>query len=146
MSPETWREVLDVNLSGSFCAAKAVAPFMRERGHGGIINAMSTSAWGKFGQANYAASKAGLLGLTRTLAIEWATYGITVTAVAPGYIDTELTAGMPEADRRESIGRIPVGRIGRAFDVARTYLFLAAPESDFITGQVIVVDGGRSLS
>jgi len=145
MTGDVWRQVIDVNLSGSFYVAQAVGAVMKENGFGRIVNTTSTSAWGKFGQANYAASKMGIVGLTRTLAIEWARYGITVNAIAPGFIETEMTAVMPADVREASFAAIPVGRNGQPIDIARTHLFLASPESSFITGQVLVVDGGMKL-
>ncbi len=140
-----FRAVLDVNLTGTFLMAQAAATFMKTQRYGRIINTSSINARGKFGQANYAASKAGVIGLTRTLAIEWARYGITVNAVAPGFVRTAMTAAIPEPVKDEAITKIPVGRIAEAEEIARVHRFFADRHSAYITGQVLVVDGGRTL-
>ena len=145
MEAHQWDQVIAVNLSGVFHCSQAAAKRMREKNYGRIANASSIGAFGNFGQANYSATKAGLMGLTRTLAIEWAKYGITVNAVAPGYIQTAMTAAIPEEMRKAAAQRIPVGRIGEPMDIARMYLFLVSPESSFITGQTFIVDGGSTL-
>ncbi len=145
MTAEHWQAVIDVNLSGAFYVAQATAKVMKTNGYGRIINASSISAWGNFGQANYAAAKAGLIGITRTLALELARYKITVNAIAPGFIATDMTADLPPGAMKTALERIPMGRVGTPSDIARGYLFLACEESGFITGQVLVIDGGRQL-
>jgi NAD(P)-dependent dehydrogenase (short-subunit alcohol dehydrogenase family) len=145
MEPHQWDQVLGVNLSGAFYCAQACGAHMKERQWGRIISASSISAFGNFGQANYSATKAGLIGLTRTLAVEFARYNVTVNAIAPGYIETAMTAAIPEEARNEAKKSVLVGRAGQPFDIARVYLFLAHPDSSFITGQLFVIDGGQTL-
>ena len=145
MEPHQWDQVLGVNLSGAFYCAQACAAHMKEHNWGRIVSASSISAFGNFGQANYSATKAGLVGLTRTLAVELARYQITVNAIAPGFVHTAMTEAIPEEIRVESVKRIPVGREGKPYDIARVYLFLCNPESSFITGQLFVIDGGQTL-
>jgi 3-oxoacyl-[acyl-carrier protein] reductase len=145
MEPHQWDQVIAVNLSGVFYCARAAAAQMKEQQYGRIATASSISAFGNFGQANYSATKAGVVGLTRTLALEWARYGITVNAIMPGFIETAMTDAMPEEAKNATKARIPVGRIGQPIDIARTYLFLCSPASSFITGRVFVIDGGMSL-
>ncbi|MBI3450292.1 MAG: 3-oxoacyl-ACP reductase FabG [Acidobacteria bacterium] len=146
MTEEEWREVLDVNLTGAFTFARAVVTGMRERAEGRIVFISSINGLrGKFGLANYSASKAGLVGLTMTLARELGPRGITVNAVAPGFIRTGLTAKMAdehvEAARRESA----LGRLGEPEDVAAAVGFLCSARAGYITGQVIQVDGGQNV-
>ncbi len=145
MTPEQWDAVIGVNLSGVFYCSQVAAAHMREQGYGRIVNASSISGFGNFGQSNYSATKAGLVGLTRTMAIEWGRYGITVNAIAPGYIQTSMTDAIPDDIREASIKRIPMGRVGQPEDIARIYLFLASPETSFVTGALIVADGGQTL-
>jgi NAD(P)-dependent dehydrogenase (short-subunit alcohol dehydrogenase family) len=145
MEPHQWDQVLAVNLSGVFYCSQAAAKRMREQNYGRIANASSISGFGNFGQANYSATKAGLVGLTRTLAIEWAKYGITVNAIAPGFIQTSMTAAIPDEVKKGAAQKIPVLRLGEPIDIARVYLFLCSPETSFLTGQLIVVDGGQTL-
>jgi len=118
---------------------------MREQEYGRIVNASSVSSFGQFGQANYSATKAGVTAMTRTLAIEWGKYGITVNAIAPGFIKTAMTDAIPTELREGVAQRIPVRRVGEPHDIARIYLFLASPESSFITGILIIADGGQTL-
>ena len=118
---------------------------MREGNYGRIISTSSVSAFGNFGQTNYAATKAGIVGMTRTMAVELAKYKITVNAVAPGYIETQMTAAIPQNLREQWIERIPVKRSGKPIDIARVYLFLALPDSDFINGALFVIDGGQTI-
>ena len=145
MTPEQWDQVLGVNLSGVFYCAQAAAAHMREKGYGRIVSASSVSAFGNFGQANYSATKAGLVGMTRTMAIEWGRYGITVNAIAPGFVRTAMTDAIPDEMREAAAKRIPVGRVADPMDIARVYLFLVSPDSGFITGALIVADGGATL-
>ena len=145
MEQSNWEQVLGVNLSGVFYCAQAAGKHMREQEYGRIVNASSVSSFGQFGQANYSATKAGVTAMTRTLAIEWGKYGITVNAIAPGFIKTAMTEAIP-AEMREGVAeRIPVRRVGEPYDIARIYLFLASPESSFITGVLILADGGQTL-
>jgi 3-oxoacyl-[acyl-carrier protein] reductase len=146
MSVEQWDQVIAVNLSGVFHCTKAVAPHMVERGKGKIINTSSiVGISGNFGQTNYAAAKAGLIGMTKTWARELGPKGITVNAVAPGFIATEMVKKMPEKVLQGMRDRTPVRRLGEPRDVANAYLFLASEEADFINGAVLSVDGGLTL-
>lgn len=143
MTTEQFDEVIDVNLKGAFNCTKAVAPYMLEQGHGRIINTSSVvGVYGNFGQTNYAASKAGIIGMTKVWARELGRKGITVNAVAPGYIATEMTADIPPHLINQAKERIPVGRMGTPEDIAHAHLFLASDESGFINGTVLHVDGG----
>jgi len=146
MTPEQWNQVISVNLTGVFNCTKAVAPHMVERGKGRIINASSiVGLSGNFGQTNYAAAKAGLIGMTQTWARELGPKGITVNAVAPGFIATEMVKKMPEKVQQTMRDRTPLRRLGEPRDVANAYLFLASDEADFINGAVLRVDGGLTL-
>jgi 3-oxoacyl-[acyl-carrier protein] reductase len=145
MTEEQWDQVLAVNLKGTFLCAQAALPRMRERGWGRVVNTSSIGSLGNIGQANYAASKAGVIGLTRTLALEYAKYGITVNCVAPGAVMTPMLAGVPDAIREKITAGIPVGRIAEPAEIAAVHAFLASDEAAFITGQVIFVDGGMSV-
>lgn len=145
MEAEQWEQVLGVNLGGIFYCSQAAGRHMREAGYGRIVNASSISGFGNFGQTNYAATKAGVVGMTRTMAIELARYGITVNAIAPGFIETAMTSAIPDESREAMKTRIPRGRTGKPDDIARIYLFLASPENDFITGALMVADGGQTL-
>jgi 3-oxoacyl-[acyl-carrier protein] reductase len=145
---DQWQRTLDVNLSGAFhCARAAASLLLRAKEHGRIINITSVvGEMGNAGQAAYAASKAGMIGLTMSLARELASRGVTVNAVAPGFIETDMTAAeLPEAQRAKLIGEIPLGRIGGADDVAGCVAFLAGPEAAYITGQVLRVNGGMLM-
>ncbi len=146
MTPEQWNQVIGVNLTGVFNCTKAVAPHMVERGKGRIINASSlVGLTGNFGQTNYAAAKAGLIGMTQTWARELGPKGITVNAVAPGFIATEMVKKMPEKVLQTMRERTPMRRLGEPRDIANAYLFLASDEADFINGAVLRVDGGLTL-
>ena len=143
MSPEEWDRVIHVNLSGAFYLSRAILQQMLDRGYGRIINISSViGEAGGFGQANYAAAKSGMFGLTMSLALETASKGITVNSVTPGFITTDMTAAVPAAAMEKIVGRIPVGRLGEPNEVARVVEFLADPESGYITGQMYPVNGG----
>ena len=143
MSPENWRDVLETNLFGAFWMTKAVTrPMLKARG-GRIINISSVSGQaGQTGQANYSAAKAGIIGLTKATARELASRGITVNAIAPGFVLTELTQDLPDAIKAEITARTPLGRFGTTEEVANAVAFLASEEAAYITGQVLAVDGG----
>jgi 3-oxoacyl-[acyl-carrier protein] reductase len=145
LDDDDWDEVLRVNLTGAFYCCRAVAPRMRERRSGRIVNIASRAWLGNPGQTNYAASKAGLVGLTRALALELVSFGVTVNAVAPGLIDTPMTRALAPEVRERLIQAQPGKRMGTPEEVAATVAFLASPEAGFITGQVIHVCGGKSL-
>ena len=145
MTEEQWDAVLSVNLKGTFLCAQAALPGMRERAWGRVVNTSSIGALGNIGQANYAASKAGVIGLTKTLALEYAKYGVTVNAIAPGPVMTAMLAGVPEAIRERIIAQVPVGRIASPDEIAGVHVFLASDDAAFITGQVIFADGGMSV-
>lgn len=143
MSDEDWDDVIATNLTSCFVCCRAVANLMRRAKYGRIINMASISGLiGNAGQANYSASKAGMIGLTRTLSKELANRRITVNAVAPGFIESEMTAKLGTVVMEEVCKRIPAGRVGQPEDVASAVLFLASPAAGYITGQTLVVDGG----
>ncbi|WP_285705896.1 3-oxoacyl-ACP reductase FabG [Microtetraspora sp. NBRC 16547] len=149
MTADDWDAVMGVHLRGSFLMSRAAQKHMTEAKWGRIVNLSSTSALGNRGQANYAAAKAGLQGFTKTLAIELGRFGITVNAIAPGFIETEMTAataervGVPFEDfKAAAAAEIPVGRVGRPTDIAATVSFFAREEASFVSGQVIYVAGG----
>ncbi|MCC6191408.1 MAG: 3-oxoacyl-ACP reductase FabG [Anaerolineales bacterium] len=142
MGDEQWDSVLAVNLKGTFlCAQAAAVPMMAQRS-GRIINTASVSALGNIGQANYAASKAGVIGLTKTLALEWARFGILVNAVAPGAVNTRMTAAIPDGIRSALVERIPLKRMAEPEEIAAVHAFLAGDDAGYLTGQVLWVDGG----
>ena len=143
MSEADFDAVIGVNLKGVFNCTQAVAPGMITQGYGRIVNAASVvGQYGNFGQTNYVAAKAGVIGMTKVWARELSRKGITVNAVAPGYIATDMTKAMPEQAQEKLIASTPVGRAGHPEDVAYAYLFLASDEASFISGTVLNVDGG----
>lgn len=146
MDPADFRLVLDVNLLGPFHLCRALLPAMRQRSFGRIINISSMNALrGQAGQANYAAAKAGLIALTKSIALECAAKGITANCIAPGFIETDMTAAMRADVRQAEVARIPAGRIGTTDDIAGAAAFLASQEAGFITGQVLSVNGGQLM-
>ncbi len=146
MTPDDWHNVLNVNLFGAFAMIKAALEHMIGRGSGRIVNISSViGETGNVGQANYAASKAGLFGLTKSLALEMATKGITVNCVAPGFVNTEMVAAIPEAAMAKVIEKIPQRRLGQPDEVARVVKFLLDDESSYITGAVYTVNGGLDM-
>jgi acetoacetyl-CoA reductase len=146
MTDEDWNGVIAVNLSGAFHMTKAVLEHMLERGSGRIVNISSTIAeTGNIGQANYAASKAGIAGLTKSLALEMAQRNITVNVVAPGFIETEMVATIPKETMAKFVERIPLRRLGQPGEVARVVLFLLEDESSYITGAMYAVNGGFDM-
>jgi acetoacetyl-CoA reductase len=144
MTPEQWNEVIYVNLASIFNMSRQVIEGMRARGFGRIINISSINGQkGQMGQTNYSAAKAGVIGFTKALAQETASKGITVNAIAPGYIDTEMVAAVPQAVLDKIIGAIPVGRLGKAEEIAACVAFLARDDAGFITGATITANGGQ---
>ncbi|MGJ3231012.1 MAG: acetoacetyl-CoA reductase [Oceanicaulis sp.] len=147
MTVEQWREVIDCNLSGVFNMTHPLWNGMRERGFGRIVNISSINGQkGQFAQANYSAAKAGDLGFTKALAQEGARKNITVNAICPGYIATEMVMAVPETVREQIIATIPVGRLGEADEVARCVVFLASDAAGFITGATLSANGGQYMS
>jgi acetoacetyl-CoA reductase len=147
MSPEQWWAVINTNLGSMFNMCRNVIEGMRERRFGRIVNVSSINGQrGQFGQTNYSAAKAGILGFTKALALEEANQGITVNAVAPGYCDTEMVAAVPQDVLKKIIAGIPVGRLGQPDDIARTVAFLASDQADFITGATFSINGGQLMT
>lgn len=146
MKEEDWDAVINVNLKGTFNCTKAAVKRMSKQRSGKIINIASiVGLMGNAGQANYSASKAGVIGLTKTAAREFAARGLNINAVAPGFIATAMTDAIPEKARNELTAQIPMGKLGSSEDVAEAVLFLSSPASDYITGQVISVNGGMYM-
>lgn len=147
MSIEQWDDVINTNLKGAFHCTKAVLRYMMKNKFGRIINITSiVGLTGNAGQANYAASKAGLIGMTKSIAKEVASRGITANCIAPGWIETSMTEKLSKEVKSEFLSHIPVGRIGSPDDIANAVIFLASDEAGYITGQTITVDGGRIIN
>jgi acetoacetyl-CoA reductase len=147
MTPEMWWSVINTDLGGVFNMCRHLIEGMREKKFGRIVNISSINGQkGQFGQTNYAAAKAGVLGFTRALALEGAAKGVTVNAIAPGYCNTEMVAAVPDAVLKSIIAGIPVGRLGSARDIARVVSFLVRDEADFITGATFSINGGQYMS
>lgn len=146
MTPELWQQVIDVNLTGVFYCAKCAADIMTEQGWGRIVNASSVVAlYGNFGQTNYVATKTGLIGMTKTMARELGKKGVTVNAVAPGFILTDMVRKMPEEVLKSMEDKVPVKRLGKPEEIAAAYAFLASDDAAYINGTVISVDGGMTV-
>jgi len=146
MTPELWQQVIDVNLTGVFYCTKIISEYMLMNQWGRILNASSVvGLYGNFGQTNYVATKAGLIGMTKTLARELGRKGITVNCVAPGFIATEMVAAMPENVLENMKAKVPVGRLGEPKEIAACYAFLASDEAAYINGATISVDGGMTV-
>ena len=146
MSFEDWNEVIRINLGGCFNMAKATFPGMRERGWGRIVNIGSINGQaGQYGQVNYAAAKSGIHGFTKALAQEGAKFGVTVNAIAPGYIDTDMVAAVPAPVLEKIVAKIPVGRLGQAEEIARGVAFLTSERGGFITGSTMSINGGQHM-
>ncbi len=145
LSLDDWDDVLRVNLKGTFIPCQAAIARFKEQGSGCVTNTASTSAFGNFGQANYSASKAGVMGLTATLALELARHGVRVNCIAPGPIETSMMEKVPEKVREKIISRIPLGRLGRVEEIAALHAFLASDDASYITGQTIICDGGLTI-
>ncbi len=146
MSFEDWNEVIRINLGGCFNMSKACFPGMRDRKWGRIVNIGSINGQaGQYGQVNYAAAKSGIHGFTKALAQEGAKFGVTVNAIAPGYIDTDMVAAVPEPVLEKIVAKIPVGRLGHAEEIARGVAFLTADDAEFVTGSTMSINGGQHM-
>ena len=146
MSPEDWQAVIDVNLTGTFFFTRAVAPIMMRQRSGRIINISSVIGLiGNAGQANYAASKAGIVAMTKSVAKELGGRGVTVNAIAPGFIETDMTAELPDKVRADMLQRIPLKRLGQVEDLSGAVRFLLSSDAAWITGQTLVIDGGMVM-
>ena len=146
MSPGQWQEVMDTNLGGCFNMARVVIDGMRERNFGRIVNIGSINGQaGQYGQVNYAAAKSGIHGFTKALAQEGAAKNVTCNAIAPGYIDTDMVAAVPKPVLDKIIAKIPVGRLGKADEIARGVLFLVADDAGFVTGSPLSINGGQHM-
>ncbi|GLS28168.1 acetoacetyl-CoA reductase [Marinibactrum halimedae] len=147
MNCENWDAVLQTNLKSCYNTCHTVVPGMRERGFGRIINISSINGQqGQYGQVNYAAAKAGILGFTKALALETAKYGVTVNAIAPGYVDTDMVRAVPPEVLEKIIRKIPVGRLGNPDDIARAVAFLADERNSFMTGATLSINGGQFMA
>ncbi len=146
MDKDAWNAVLDTNLGGCFTMAKAVFDGMKSRGWGRIVNIGSINGQaGQYGQVNYAAAKSGIHGFTKALAQEGAKFGITVNAIAPGYIDTDMVAAVPAPVLEKIVAKIPVGRLGQASEIARAVAFLVDENAGFVTGSTLSINGGQHM-
>jgi acetoacetyl-CoA reductase len=146
MSKEMWEDVIRINLGGCFNMAHAVFPGMRERKWGRIVNIGSINGQaGQYGQVNYAAAKSGIHGFTKALSQEGARFGVTVNAIAPGYIDTDMVAAVPPEVLEKIVAKIPVGRLGQASEIARGVAFLCSDEAGFVTGSTLSINGGQHM-
>jgi acetoacetyl-CoA reductase len=146
MTYDMWDEVMRVNLGGCFNMAKAVFPGMKDRGWGRIVNIGSINGQGgQYGQVNYAAAKSGIHGFTKALAQEGAKFGVTVNALAPGYIDTDMVAAVPEDVLAKIVAKVPVGRLGQADEIARGVAFLCGEDAGFVTGSTLSINGGQHM-
>ena len=146
MSFDDWNEVMRINLGGCFNMAKATFAGMRERGWGRIVNIGSINGQaGQYGQVNYAAAKSGIHGFTKALSQEGARFGVTVNAIAPGYIDTDMVAAVPPEVLEKIVAKIPVGRLGQAHEIARGVAFLCSDEAGFVTGSTLSINGGQHM-
>ncbi|EHJ59323.1 acetoacetyl-CoA reductase [Novosphingobium pentaromativorans US6-1] len=146
MSWDDWSEVIRINLGGCFNMAKATFPGMRERRWGRVINIGSVNGQaGQYGQVNYAAAKSGIHGFTKALAQEGAKFGVTANAIAPGYVDTDMVAAVPDTVLEKIVSNIPVGRLGHADEIARGVAFLASDNAAFITGSTLSINGGQHM-
>ena len=145
MTEDAWNAVIGVNLTGVYHCIRAVLPYMRERRYGRIINISSAGWQGNIGQANYAAAKAGVIGLTKTIAKENAKHGVTCNAICPGFIETTMTTSIPEKAWDIMVSKIPMGYVGKPEDVGKTIAFLASDEASYITAEVWNVGGGMVL-
>ena len=146
MSPEEWQTVLSINLGGAFNTCRLLFPKMMERNYGRIVNVSSVNGLsGQYGQANYTAAKSGMIGFTKTLALEGARHGITANVIAPGYVETDMLRNVPEKVMEKIIANIPVGRLAQAEEVARGVCFLADESAGFITGSTLSINGGQFL-
>ncbi|MGI9376052.1 MAG: acetoacetyl-CoA reductase [Tsuneonella suprasediminis] len=146
MTFDDWNDVMRVNLGGCFNMAKACFPGMRERGWGRIVNIGSINGQaGQYGQVNYAAAKSGIHGFTKALAQEGAKFGVTVNAIAPGYIDTDMVAAVPDTVLEKIVAKIPVGRLGHAEEIARGVAFLTSEDGGFVTGSTMSINGGQHM-
>ena len=146
MSYDDWHEVMRINLGGCFNMAKACFPGVRDRGWGRIVNIGSINGQaGQYGQVNYAAAKSGIHGFTKALAQEGAKFGVTVNAIAPGYIDTDMVAAVPEPVLEKIVAKIPVGRLGEAQEIARGVAFLCSENAGFVTGSTMSINGGQHM-
>ncbi|MEQ1687314.1 MAG: acetoacetyl-CoA reductase [Sphingopyxis sp.] len=146
MTLDMWEDVIRINLGGCFNMARAVYPGMRTRGWGRIVNIGSINGQGgQYGQVNYAAAKSGIHGFTKALAQEGAKFGVTVNALAPGYIDTDMVAAVPEPVLEKIVAKIPVGRLGKATEIARGVAFLCSEDAGFVTGSTLSINGGQHM-
>jgi acetoacetyl-CoA reductase len=146
MNPEHWHAVIETNLTSCFNMCRAVIEGMRTRGFGRIVNISSINGQkGQAGQTNYAAAKAGIIGFTKALALETAAKGVTVNAVAPGYVDTDMVAAVPAEIVQRIVAQVPVGRLGRPDEIARAVRFLVSDDAGFVTGATLTLNGGQYL-